>query len=108
MARRAASICRFDIHAASIAWRPKSPNATVAPRVAMPVRRPRCILRYLTRLGISIQYVPSLRDTLPSAVRLLRVARGPRLLDGGRRRLGPHRGLLDLGPRLGPRLRRGL
>src|SRR5207302_184368 len=39
---------------ASIACRPKSPNATVAPRVAMPVRRPRCILRYLTRFGISI------------------------------------------------------
>src|SRR5436309_579524 len=59
MARRAASICRFDIHAASIACRPKSPNATVAPCVAMPWRRPRCILRYLTRLGISISYPPS-------------------------------------------------
>src|SRR5256885_5458184 len=55
MARRAASICRLLIQHASIAWRPKSPNATVAPRVAIPVRRPRCILRYLTRLGISIQ-----------------------------------------------------
>src|SRR5260370_24037146 len=54
MARRAASICRLLIQHASIACRPKSPNATVAPRVAMPVRRPRCILRYLTLFGISI------------------------------------------------------
>src|SRR6266404_3248320 len=51
MARRAASICRLLIQHASIACRPKSPNATVAPCVAMPVRRPRCILRYLTLLG---------------------------------------------------------
>src|SRR5258706_11151369 len=54
MARRAASIWRLLIQHASIAWRPKSPKATVAPRVAMPVRRPRCIFRYLTRFGISI------------------------------------------------------
>src|SRR5258706_15035303 len=54
MARRAASIWRLLIQHASIAWRPKSPKATVAPRVAMPVRRPRCIFRYLTLFGISI------------------------------------------------------
>src|SRR5204863_7056082 len=54
IARRAASIWRLLIQQASIACRPKSPNATVAPRVAMPWRRPRCILRYLTRLGSNI------------------------------------------------------
>src|SRR6266446_2729961 len=55
MARRAASIWRLVIQQASTACRPKSPKATVAPRVAMPWRRPRCILRYLTRFGINIR-----------------------------------------------------
>src|SRR2546425_9559964 len=55
MARRTASICRLVIQQASTACRPKSPKATVAPRVAMPWRRPRGILRYLTRFGINIR-----------------------------------------------------
>src|SRR6202171_684140 len=54
--RRAASICRFVIQAASEACRPNSPNARSAPWVATPVRRPRWSLRYLTRAGSNISY----------------------------------------------------
>src|SRR5437588_131445 len=54
IARRAASIWRLVIQQGSIAWRPNWPNEISAPRVAMPDIRPRCILRYLTRLGRSI------------------------------------------------------
>src|SRR5689334_21503705 len=35
-----------------MAIRPKSPNSTRLPRVASPLRRPRCCLRYLVRAGI--------------------------------------------------------
>src|SRR5436309_9441685 len=49
--RRAASICRFDIQAASEACRPNSPKARSLPWVATPVRRPRWTFRYLTRAG---------------------------------------------------------
>src|SRR5216683_4661964 len=54
--RRAASIWRFVIQAASEACRPNSPNARSAPWVATPVRRPRWSLRYLTRAGSNISY----------------------------------------------------
>src|SRR5205807_1975417 len=54
--RRAASIWRFVIQAASEACRPNSPNARSAPWVATPVRRPRWSLRYLTRAGSNMTY----------------------------------------------------
>src|SRR5256885_1913601 len=54
--RRAASICRFVIQAASEACRPNSPKASSAPWVATPVRRPRWSLRYLTRAGSNMTY----------------------------------------------------
>src|SRR6266508_3927874 len=54
IARRAASICRAVTQVGSSAISPKSPKATVLPRCAMPRVRPRCCLRYLTRLGINI------------------------------------------------------
>ena len=38
----------------SMALRPKSPKDSVAPRQALPFMRPRCVLRYLTRLGCNI------------------------------------------------------
>src|SRR5262249_40557144 len=61
IARRAASICREVIQVASSAISPKSPKATELPRWAMPLVRPRCCLRYLTRLGINIVVAPSNR-----------------------------------------------
>src|SRR5262245_61469439 len=51
---RAASIWRLVTHAGSSAFRPNSPKARVEPRCAAPFIRPRWVLRYLTRLGISI------------------------------------------------------
>src|SRR6185436_6506965 len=45
--------------------RPKSPNDTLAPRVATPVLRPFCSLRNFLRAGCSIFYSP-----LPSALGL--------------------------------------
>src|SRR5437870_5483942 len=54
--RRAASIWRFVIQAASEACRPNSPKARSAPWVATPVRRPRWSLRYLTRAGSNMTY----------------------------------------------------
>src|SRR5215510_10130885 len=53
-ATRAASICRLVTHPGSSAFRPYSPKARVEPRWALPFMRPRWVLRYLTRLGISI------------------------------------------------------
>src|SRR5438132_8907244 len=52
-ATRAASICRFVTQPGSSAFSPYSPNASVAPRCAVPRIRPRWAFRYLTRLGIS-------------------------------------------------------
>ncbi len=40
--------------AAPVDWRPQAPNATSAPRVAWPARRPFIILRYLTLFGLSM------------------------------------------------------
>src|ERR1700722_16598603 len=54
MAIRAASIWRAVSHPGSIAWIPKSPNDTAAPPLAWPFRRPRCVLRCLTFLGINM------------------------------------------------------
>ena len=58
IAIRAASICRFVIHAGSSALSPYWPKCTsVLPR-DNPARRPRWCLRCLTRLGRSIAYDP--------------------------------------------------
>jgi hypothetical protein len=51
-ATRHASSCVVVTHARSSACNPYSPNATVAPRHAVPVRLPRWALRYFTLLGI--------------------------------------------------------
>ena len=53
-ATRAASIWRAVSQPRSIACRPKSPKASVAPRYAVPPRRPFCCLRYLTFFGASM------------------------------------------------------
>src|SRR5437899_3982318 len=53
-ATRAASIWRLVTQPGSRALRPKSPKASVDPRVAMPFIRPRWAFRYLTRFGLSI------------------------------------------------------
>src|SRR5665213_4437644 len=54
MARRAASISRAVMRARSVALRPKSPKATVLPRIARPPLWPLNCLRYLVRLGCSM------------------------------------------------------
>ena len=54
IATRAASICRAVIQHGSIARSPKSPKATVDPRHALPVIRPRCCFLYLTFFGINM------------------------------------------------------
>src|SRR5690606_31520504 len=51
---RAASICRLVIQAGSRACRPYSPKITSVPPLARPFKRPRCSLRNLVRLGISM------------------------------------------------------
>src|SRR5437762_1899635 len=58
-ATRAASICRLVTQPGSSAFSPYSPNASVAPRCAVPRIRPRWAFRYLTRLGISTRGVLS-------------------------------------------------
>src|ERR687886_917010 len=100
MARRAASICRLVIQQASIACNPYWPKATLAPWVAMPVRRPRCTFRCLIRLGRSIGVIltsggrfgaraGALSRRAPA--RRLRVGRGLACLLGGHL-LGDRRG----------------
>ena len=54
IARRAASIWRAVRRPRSVHLRPKSPKATELPRVAMPVLRPFCSLRYFRRAGCSM------------------------------------------------------
>src|ERR1700743_2854223 len=54
MAIRAASIWRFVTYAGVMAWMPNSPNDTVVPPVAWPVRPGWCCLRCLTLRGISM------------------------------------------------------
>src|SRR5690606_8013871 len=56
MARRAASICRAVRRPRPMDLSPYSPKETMAPRVARPLLRPFCSLRYLRRLGCSIGY----------------------------------------------------
>src|SRR4030067_2748264 len=54
MARRAASIWRAVKRPRPTAFRPKSPNLTLAPRVARPVLRPFCSLRNFLLAGCSM------------------------------------------------------
>src|SRR5665811_1973236 len=54
IAIRAASIWRLVTYAGVIAWMPYSPNETLVPPVAWPVRPGWCCLRCLTLRGISI------------------------------------------------------
>src|SRR5580692_5076275 len=63
IAIRAASIWRAVSQPGSSAWIPKSPNVTDVPPLAAPVRRPRCVLRCLTFLGInmSVRVPPEVR-----------------------------------------------
>ena len=58
MATRLASICRSVIQPGSSTFSPKSPKASVLPRQALPVMRPRCCLRYFTFFGINISQFP--------------------------------------------------
>src|SRR5947207_4601295 len=58
-ATRAASICRLVTQPGSSAFSPYSPNASVAPRCAVPRIRPRWAFRYLTWLATSTRGVPS-------------------------------------------------
>ena len=51
IARRAASSCRAVSRPRVVAFRPYSPKDTLAPRVATPVLRPFCCLRYFVRAG---------------------------------------------------------
>src|ERR1700691_3031124 len=55
IATRLASICRSVIHPGSSTLSPTWPKASVLPRQAFPVMRPRCCLRYLTFFGINIK-----------------------------------------------------
>src|SRR5260221_10479434 len=54
MARRAASIWRAVRRPRVVAFRPYSPKETLAPRVATPLLRPFCSLRYLRLAGCSM------------------------------------------------------
>src|SRR5258706_8957664 len=56
MARRAASSWRAVSRPRVVAFRPYSPKDTLAPRVATPVLRPFCCLRYLVLAGCNIAY----------------------------------------------------
>src|SRR5690606_15759949 len=54
IARRAASIWRAVRRPRPVAFKPYSPNDTCAPRVARPVLRPLCSLRYFLREGCNM------------------------------------------------------
>src|SRR6476646_8152967 len=56
IARRAASIWRAVRRPRAMAFRPNSPNETLAPRVATPLLRPFCSLRYFLLAGCSISH----------------------------------------------------
>src|SRR5512132_1310838 len=79
IARRAASIWRAVRRPRPVAFSPYSPKLTLLPRVALPVFRPFCSLRYLRLAGCST-------SGSCSGGRLPRFTRR-RLLGLGRRRL---------------------
>src|SRR3954462_10766264 len=56
IARRAASIWRAVRRPRPIAFRPNSPKETLLPRVAVPLLRPFCSLRYFLLAGCSISH----------------------------------------------------
>src|SRR6476620_4518466 len=56
IARRAASIWRAVRRPRPMAFRPYSPKETLAPRVAIPLLRPFCSLRYFLLAGCSISH----------------------------------------------------
>src|SRR5215831_17980906 len=77
----------------SSACRPNSPNATLLPRLALPLTLPRWLFRYFTRLGMSgiavllgRQVVPVVDPHLHADVPLRRAGLGEAVLD-----LGPQR-----------------
>src|SRR5207247_7239565 len=98
-ATRDASIWRFEIHPGSSAMSPEWPNATVLPRVAIPLVRPLNRLRNLTRFGASM--LPPSDSARGRAARKLfgHLAReDPHLhADGAVGRLGRRRRVLDVG-----------
>src|SRR5690625_6808331 len=57
IARRAASIWRAVKRPRLVALRPNSPKDTWVPRVAKPLLRPLCSLRYFLRAGCNIIYL---------------------------------------------------
>src|SRR5688572_8956342 len=81
IARRAASIWRAVSRPRPTAFRPNSPKLTLLPRVALPVLRPFCSLRYLRLAGCSTSCSCSCR-------RLARFASRRRLGLRGRHRIG--------------------
>src|SRR5271154_1170701 len=109
MAIRAASIWRAVSHAGSMAWIPKSPNATDAPPLAWPESRPRCVLRCLTFLGInmSVRLLAEVRGfvLLVTVLALHLLVLGQLALQVvGLRRRGQQVGRGCLGPGLGLRV----
>src|SRR5262245_59766167 len=95
MARRAASISRAVMRARLVAFNPNSPKATELPRTANPQLRPLNCLRYLVRLGCSMDRYSGRGFGGGSGGRggaLTRLARGDRLVD---RRLLEHFTLED-------------
>src|SRR2546423_3560679 len=98
MARRAASSWRAVNRPRVTAFRPYSPNDTLAPRVATPVLRPFCCFLYLVLAGCSIQLLLG----FPARVVLDDLLR---FLDRGFRRRGVRlaRSFLAVGARLGRR-----
>src|SRR5580704_9617292 len=69
IATRLASIWRSVIHPGSSTFSPNWPKASVLPRQALPVMRPRCCLRYLTFFGINIVRFPVETGLAPSQPR---------------------------------------
>src|SRR5919201_166240 len=91
----AASIWRFVTQPGSSAFRPYSPKASVEPRCALPGMLPRWALRYLTRLGISMERPLRLHGRGAQHLAL----EDPHLhADGAVRRVGGGQAVVDLGP----------
>src|SRR3954447_4505418 len=89
----------------SKACRPKSPNTTRLPRLALPFSFPLWLFRYFTRLGISgivillgVQVVPVIDPHLDADVTLCGLGLGEAVIDlgpqGGQRDAAGHHALL--------------
>src|SRR3954470_24986871 len=81
IARRAASIWRAVRRPRPIAFRPYSPKETFAPRVAIPLLRPFCSLRYFLLAGCSISHPWFPGGFLVASIRTLALGHG--CLGGG-------------------------